>query len=40
VIKDKTGIILGGIGISGLKAEEDQMIANALAGICEEELNS
>ncbi len=39
VIKDKTGKSLGGIGISGLKAEEDQVIACALAVACEKELN-
>lgn len=39
VIRDKAGAVLGGIGISGLKAEEDQVIASALAGICEQKLN-
>lgn len=38
VIKDKAGDVLGGIGISALKAEEDQVIATALAGLCEREL--
>ncbi len=39
VIKSKEGAVLGGIGISGLKAEEDQVVADALARLCEEELN-
>lgn len=31
ILKDKEGNIIGSIGISGLTAQEDQMIANAVA---------
>ncbi len=34
VVKDARGGVAGGIGISGLHAEEDQVIANALAAFC------
>lgn len=33
VLKDKSGTIVGGIGISGLAASEDQVIADAIAAV-------
>lgn len=36
VIKDAAGIVLGGIGVAGLKAEEDQALACELAELAKE----
>ena len=34
VLKDSTGAIIGGAGVSGLAPTEDQAIANAMAAAC------
>lgn len=33
VLKDPAGVVIGGIGISGLAPHEDQVVVNALAAI-------
>ena len=38
VLKDTQGNILGGVGVSGLKAEEDQVITDAVAAFCLEQI--
>ena len=37
VLKDASGTIVGGVGISGLAASEDQVIADALATLVKDE---
>ena len=34
VLKDARGKSIGGVGVSGLKAEEDQVITDAIAAFC------